>query len=203
MALRALQEHFASYGRINQWAPLAAFGRVIIVYECENAAETAKLESDPVVIESTSNREAITLRVYRADPNPLIVPDSSSTVPQHAYLRPPAIEKNFLISPPGSPPVGWEQTQEDPPNSTPLAEDLIQALRRLQVRGEKGSAIEVLLESEDVNVYVEDCDYDAEADGDGLSWRCSEEDWEYGTPSPRIRWKPIATALPPLPTEVA
>lgn len=33
------------------------------------------------------------------------------------YLRVPEHERNFLISPPGSPPLGWIQVAEDGPNS--------------------------------------------------------------------------------------
>jgi hypothetical protein len=121
---------------------------------------------------------------------------NSTSVPDENYLRPPPIEKNFLISPPGSPPIGWEPVKEDPPNSTPLAEDLISALRQLQLRSSR-SGLEVLLEPEDaagVGVYVEDYDgYDMDSSAD-------EVDWLYGQPSPRIRYKPIATALPPMPT---
>ncbi|CAG8745008.1 11295_t:CDS:2, partial [Acaulospora colombiana] len=50
------------------------------------------------------------------------------------HLRPPVPERNFLISPPGSPPVGWVAVREDPPNESPLAEDLVQALERLKAQ---------------------------------------------------------------------
>lgn len=131
------------------------------------------------------------LRVYRSEPNPIFSP--SSPTADENLLRPPPIEKNFLISPPGSPPVGWEQIREEPPNATPLADDLIAALRKLKLQ-ERRSSREVLLEPEDgvgVGVYVEDCDMiDDDAEG---------ADWEYGCPSPaRLRWKPMATAMPPL-----
>ena len=46
-------------------------------------------------------------------------------------------ERNFLISPPGSPPVGWEQTREEPPNEVALAEDLQRALEQLRVQREQ------------------------------------------------------------------
>lgn len=45
----------------------------------------------------------------------------------------PHIPHNFLISPPGSPPVGWEAAQEEPPNTDTLASDLVAALERLQL----------------------------------------------------------------------
>ncbi|KAI8450748.1 Calcipressin-domain-containing protein [Phakopsora pachyrhizi] len=43
-------------------------------------------------------------------------------------MKPPMSNKKFLISPPGSPPVGWEQVVEDVPNQNTLAEDLSQQL---------------------------------------------------------------------------
>jgi calcipressin-2 len=59
--------------------------------------------------------------------------------------------------------------------------------------------LEVLLEPEDgagVGVYVEDCD------GGDYYDSSMEVDWLYGEPSPRIKFKPIATALPPMSTAV-
>jgi Calcipressin len=50
------------------------------------------------------------------------------------HLRPPVPERNFLISPPGSPPVGWVPVKEDPPNESPLAQDLMDALERVKAQ---------------------------------------------------------------------
>jgi hypothetical protein len=49
------------------------------------------------------------------------------------HLAPPPLTKNFLISPPGSPPEGWQPIIEEPPNDRTLADDLVGALKRLQV----------------------------------------------------------------------
>lgn len=133
----------------------------------------------------------IILRVYRADPNPLLPVAAADVVPEANYLRPPAVEKNFLISPPGSPPVGWEPIKEEPPNATPLADDLMAALRKLQVHEGHASGTEVLIEPHDggVGIYVENCDDDVDI---------AEEDWVYGESAPaRAKWRPV-TALPPM-----
>ncbi|KAF8162795.1 Calcipressin [Crassisporium funariophilum] len=195
--LTMLRDHFASFGDINQWVPLQGFGRILIVYECEDHAEEAKRRSDPIALEASHDRSHIILRVYRADPNPLIPRGERSWIPQSNYLQPPPIEKNFLISPPGSPPVGWEPIKEDPPNATPLADDLIEALRKLQTFSDR-PAIEKLLDPEDgsgVGVYVEDFD------ADPSRMEESEDDWVYGESAPaREKWRHFATAMPPIST---
>lgn len=142
------------------------------------------------------------MRVYRADPNPVIprseLQDKGSWIPQTSYLQPPAVEKNFLISPPGSPPVGWEQIREDPPNATALAEDLITALKKLKAHDDiEKKPFEQLLDPMDgagVGVYVEDYD----ACQVTVIEEPSEDDWVYGETAPaRARWRPIPTAMPP------
>ncbi|KZT18841.1 Calcipressin [Neolentinus lepideus HHB14362 ss-1] len=196
MVLNTLKEHFASYGAIHSWAPIRAFARAILVYYREEDAEHAKLECDGIVIEATRDSPETVLRVFRGDPIPLSPLSPSAGAEDTNHLKPPPLEKNFLISPPGSPPVGWEPIKEDPPNSAPLADDLIAALRKLRVRG-KRSSVEVLIPPEEagVGVYVEDCSGDEEEDEMGV-----EEDWAYGETAPsRMKWKPMPVSRPPMP----
>lgn len=134
--------------------------------------------------------------MYRADPSPIL---DENSLPD--YLHAPAIEKNFLISPPGSPPVGWEQIREEPPNATPLADDLVAALRKLQLKSKPiEGGLEILLDPSDggVGVYVEDCD--GGEDGGRVD---VEDEWVYGQTAPaRDKWKAIPTALPPIKASV-
>ncbi|KAJ3277213.1 hypothetical protein HK104_003550 [Borealophlyctis nickersoniae] len=48
------------------------------------------------------------------------------------YLRVPEIEKNFLLSPPGSPPIGWVQSREGGPVPGGHADALMDALAALE-----------------------------------------------------------------------
>lgn len=47
------------------------------------------------------------------------------------HLKAPKAQKMFFISPPPSPPVGWEMRHEGPPNKDVHAEDLASALAKL------------------------------------------------------------------------
>ena len=81
---------------------------------------------------------------------------------------------------------------------TPLADDLIAALRRLQLDAGVvvGGGREMILDPEDgagIGVYVEDCDME------GFDVDERERDWAYGEDNPtRITNQYIPTSRPPM-----
>ena len=85
------------------------------------------------------SNQSFVLRVYYDHDTPLtLLPTGEYAVTQavdipRPFLEPPAPEKEFLLSPPGSPPVGWEQQKEDRPNTQALSDDLIKALHKLSM----------------------------------------------------------------------
>jgi hypothetical protein len=205
--LSSLQKIFASFGEINQWVPLRSMVRIIIVFRYDEDAMRAKTGCEDLFRDAHSNRSVSSclslplstqsrsqslneLRIYSGDRNPL---RSDSLESEVDYLKVPELEKNFLISPPGSPPIGWEPVKEDPPNAAPLADDIITALRQLELL-QKPPGIEMLLhpdEGSGIAICVEDC---------GAETIASEDvDWDYGESSPlRNRWIIPPTSLPPL-----
>lgn len=66
------------------------------------------------------------VRVYFGEHTPVEPGD------QHLHL--PDAKKLFFISPPPSPPHGWEVKDEEPPNAQVLAEDLAEALSKLRAK---------------------------------------------------------------------
>jgi Calcipressin. len=73
------------------------------------------------------------------------------------FLKLPKAEKLFLISPPASPPVGWEQIQEDPPV---VNYELLSAVAKLEI---PGKPVELVSKTEStpgiIVVGCEDVDY--------------------------------------------
>ncbi|KAE8213067.1 hypothetical protein CF327_g3367 [Tilletia walkeri] len=100
----------------------------------EDEDEEALMEWPPRKAEGKAARNGSAMRVYHGPPSSILLASDSEDA-----LAVPTTDKNFLISPPGSPPVGWEPIKEDPPNRDTLAWDLIKALGDLR---DQGGAVE-------------------------------------------------------------
>lgn len=74
------------------------------------------------------------VRVYFGETTPIEPGD------QHLHL--PDAKKLFFISPPPSPPHGWEVKDEQPPNEQVLAEDLADALSKLRAKNRGPGVLE-------------------------------------------------------------
>ncbi|KAF9194867.1 carbohydrate-binding module 1 protein [Haplosporangium sp. Z 767] len=111
-----LKARVETFGKVYYFAPIKSFYRVFVVYHSTFDAQRAKGLLHNTAFEDT------TIRVYFGQHTEISIDPASH------YLHPPELEKNWLISPPGSPPIGWSQVREDPPNSVHLADDLVKAL---------------------------------------------------------------------------
>jgi len=98
---------------------IRTFRRVRIDFEGPDEAARAKTHLDMKVI-GINPIHCYFIKIY------------GPTDPEEAYLQPPPLEKQFLISPPTSPPVGWEQPREDRPNMNPVMDyDILAAIAQL------------------------------------------------------------------------
>ncbi|KAG8895460.1 carbohydrate-binding module 1 protein, partial [Tulasnella sp. 417] len=193
--LAALRAHFEGYGALHSWAPLKGFSRVVMVYYNVDDAGKAKVECDQMVLADEQGKVISTpLRVYRGTHTELFSEADRLPVPHAPH--------NFLVSPPGSPPVGWEPAEEEPPNTDALAADLVAALERLQLNRARPmkDGVQLIMspdddeESQDVmmddgsspparqglTVFLEDADYrpDDNKAVDGTITPVTEGVWE-------------------------
>jgi hypothetical protein len=102
---------------VHTWAPLKSFRRIVVSFFDIDSAVTIRQKVDGEHIMGCR------VRVYFGLNTPLNPTD------QHLPL--PKSDKLFFISPPPSPPMGWEMRDEGPPNQMFLAEDLAAALAKL------------------------------------------------------------------------
>ncbi|KAI8583866.1 hypothetical protein K450DRAFT_296646 [Umbelopsis ramanniana AG] len=145
-----LRNFLQMYGPLHTFVAIKGFARIMAVYEETTSAIMAKSELDKTNVywkKSTESADLEIVQFLAEDEQPPttlsddirhfllrlyfgqhtnINPDSSTVL-----LQVPELEKNWLISPPGSPPVGWQQIREDPPNRTVLPHDLSHALMSL------------------------------------------------------------------------
>lgn len=117
--LQTIRELIAQTAPVVTWAPLKSFRRIVASFPDEQAA---------VRVRSIWDGEAIMgerCRVYFGQHTPAN-PDG-----RDKHLELPDAGKLFFISPPPSPPHGWEMRLEDAPNKLVHAEDLAEALAKL------------------------------------------------------------------------
>ncbi|KAJ3156767.1 hypothetical protein HDU86_003533 [Geranomyces michiganensis] len=113
------------FGSLSQFVPLKAFGRALVVYKRTADAQQARRLMHETDVSGSR------VRVYfgqHTDTSRLLDPALGTHID---HLRVPALERNFLLSPPGSPPIDWVQIRESSPVAGGHSDALHDALREL------------------------------------------------------------------------
>lgn len=113
---------------ILHFAPLKSFRRIVVAFPTTEGAVAIRqaLDGDTLM--------GCRIRVYFGEPTPVN--------PADQHLQAPKSDRLFFISPPPSPPAGWEMRNEEPPNKEVHAEDLATALARLTARRTPAETLE-------------------------------------------------------------
>lgn len=122
--LQTIRDLINASAPIHVWAPLKSFRRIIVSFLDEESAIRIRqiLDGEEVM--------GATIKVYFGEPTPI--------EPKDEHLNLPDAGKLFFISPPPSPPHGWEVKLEGAPNKQVHAEDLAEALAKLHHRPANG-----------------------------------------------------------------
>ncbi|KAI9792413.1 MAG: hypothetical protein M1816_002297 [Peltula sp. TS41687] len=123
--LQTIRELINDSAPIHTWSPLKSFRRIVVsFYSAEHAIHIRSLLDGEAIMDER-------IRVYFGENTPI------EPVDQH--LQAPESQKLFFISPPPSPPMGWEMRNEEPPNKQVHADDLATALSKLHARAQGSS----------------------------------------------------------------
>jgi len=116
--LQTIRDLISQTAPIHAFAPLKSFRRIVVSFFDEQAA---------IDVRSIWDGEAVLserCRVYFGQATPIDARDRHLALPDAGKL--------FFISPPPSPPHGWEMRPEEAPNKVVHAKDLADALARLR-----------------------------------------------------------------------
>ncbi|KAJ9619284.1 hypothetical protein H2203_008613 [Taxawa tesnikishii (nom. ined.)] len=132
--LASIRAAIHNHASLHSFSPLKSFRRIICTFHSEEEAITIRkvLDGESVL----GNR----VRVYFGEPTRLDTGDQ--------HLAAPQSQKLFFISPPPSPPHGWEMRNEEPPNKDVHADDLAAALSKLHARPAPDEALRSPTEAE-------------------------------------------------------
>ncbi|KAL6711308.1 hypothetical protein ACN47E_005839 [Coniothyrium glycines] len=115
--LTEIRETIDQHAKVHTWAPLKSFRRIVVSFFDVDSAIAVRQALDGEQL------MGYRIRVYFGMNTPLNPTDQHLALPQS--------DKLFFISPPPSPPMGWEVRPEEAPNKLVHAEDLAAALARL------------------------------------------------------------------------
>lgn len=118
--LQKIRDLITKTAPMHAFAPLKSFRRIVVSFFDIDAS---------VAVRQVWDGEAVMgerVKIYFGQPTPV------QAKPEHLEL--PDAGKLFFISPPPSPPHGWEVRLEDAPNKQVHAEDLAEALAKLHHR---------------------------------------------------------------------
>lgn len=120
-SLATIRQHINSIAPLNSFSPLKSMARIIVSFQSVQDCIKARQE-----IDGSAFTPSVICKCYFGEPTPI---DN-----EKKYLDRPDAGKLFFISPPPSPPVGWESKPEDPPNKEVHADDLAAKLSKLTGR---------------------------------------------------------------------
>jgi hypothetical protein len=126
--LQTIRDLISQVAPIHTWSPLKSFARIVVSFLTEEEA---------IRVREVWNNEAILghrVKVYFGQHTPVL--------PRDEHLALPDAGKLFFISPPPSPPHGWEMKLEDAPNKQVHAEDLAEALAKLHHHRDAHAALD-------------------------------------------------------------
>jgi hypothetical protein len=120
--LESIQRAISEHAAIHTFSPLKSMRRIICTfYTIEDSIAIRQVLDGETVLGSR-------VRVYFGQQTKINVDD------EERWLKAPKSTKQFFISPPPSPPMGWEMRDEEPPNKDVHADDLAAALSKLEAR---------------------------------------------------------------------
>lgn len=118
--LQTIRESINASAVVHSFAPLKSFRRIVVSFFSKDAAVSIKNILDGEMIMGNI------VKVYFGQPTSIEARDRHLPLPDAGKL--------FFISPPPSPPHGWEVKLEGAPNKQVHAEDLAEALAKLHHR---------------------------------------------------------------------
>jgi len=123
VSLQQIRDLIDAAAPLHSFAPLKSLRRIVCsFFSAEDAVRIRQLlDGEPIM--------GCRTRVYFGAPTPV-----DPAAAEDRYLAAPANGKMFFISPPPSPPHGWEMRNEGPPNKEVHADDLASALAGLHAR---------------------------------------------------------------------